>query len=149
MSASVLTQSNRKKDFGASFTMNIAKLLAATSLIVVAVDASTSIVGLDNNPLMAPASAESVKASVVSPKLAGHKTASGKAFNPHQLTAASKKYPLGSNVQVTNRKTGKKCTVKITDRGPFVKGRALDLSPAAANKVGMKGVESVSVKPSR
>ncbi len=91
-------------------------------------------------------SAEATKASVVSSKLAGRKTASGKRFHPGGMTAASKTLPLGCKAIVKNKKTGKSACVTITDRGPFVKGRGLDLSKGAANKIGAKGVTNVDVK---
>ena len=79
---------------------------------------------------------------------AGHITASGERFDPHALTAASKTLPLGSKVVVTNPKTGKSVTVRINDRGPFVRGRNLDLSKRAAEEIGItdKGVARVKVK---
>jgi len=91
--------------------------------------------------------ATTTKASVYSNKLAGKKTASGKLYKPGSMTAASKSLPIGSKVQVKNKNTGKKAIVTITDRGPNVKGRGIDLSRKAANTVGVKGVSEVSVKP--
>jgi rare lipoprotein A len=92
------------------------------------------------------ARAEATKASVVSNKLAGRKTASGKRFHPGAITAASKTLPLGCKAIVKNKKTGKSTCVTITDRGPFVQGRGLDLSKGAANKIGAQGVTNVDVK---
>ena len=90
----------------------------------------------------------STKASVYSNKFAGKKTASGKRYEPNQLTAASKTLPVGTKALVKNKQTGKQTVVTVTDRGPFVKGRGLDLSKKAANKVGMKGgVAPVVVQP--
>jgi rare lipoprotein A len=91
------------------------------------------------------AHAATVAASKISNKLAGRKTASGKRYNPHALTAASKTLPLGSKVAIKNRKTGKRAVVTITDRGPYAKGRGLDLSSAAAAKVGMKSTGKIDV----
>jgi len=93
------------------------------------------------------AQAEDTKASVVSNKFAGKKTASGKRFNPQGLTAASKSLPLGSKAIVKNKRNGKQTEVTITDRGPNAKGRGIDLSKGAANKVGVSGVSNVQVKP--
>lgn len=92
--------------------------------------------------------AEEGKASVYSDKFQGRKTASGAHFNQHELTAASKDLPLGSKAKITNKKTGKSTTVKITDRGPYVKGRKIDLSKSAAKEIGMdtKGIEDVKIK---
>jgi rare lipoprotein A len=94
----------------------------------------------------APDQATSTKASVYSNKFAGKKTASGKTYKPGAMTAASKTLPLGSKAEVKNQKTGKKAVVTITDRGPHVKGRGIDLSKSAANKIGVKGVSNVKVK---
>ena len=73
------------------------------------------------------------------PGFGGKKTASGERFNPTELTAAHKTFPLGSKAKVTNLRNGKTVKVEITDRGPFVKGRIIDLSKAAAKKLGMIG----------
>jgi rare lipoprotein A len=89
-------------------------------------------------------------ASVYSKKLAGKKTASGKRFKPGALTAASRRLPLKSKAKVTNLETGKSTDVTITDRGPYKKDRVIDLSPAAADRIGIepkKGVAPVEVKP--
>ena len=69
---------------------------------------------------------------------AGKKTASGETYDPGDLTAAHKTLPLGILVKVKRLKTGKTVYVKINDRGPYVKGRVIDLSRAAAEKLGMK-----------
>ena len=79
------------------------------------------------------------KASWYGPGFHGKKTASGQRFNQNAMTAAHKTLPLGSVVRVTNRATGKSIEVTINDRGPFVKGRIIDLSAAAAAKLGTKG----------
>lgn len=67
----------------------------------------------------------------------GRLTANGERFNMHDLTAAHRTLPLGSKVKVTNLKTGKSVIVKINDRGPYVKGRVIDLSKAAAGNLGI------------
>ena len=64
-----------------------------------------------------------------------HRGSNGEIYNMHAMTAAHRTLPLGSIVRVTNVKTGHSALVRITDRGPFVKGRILDLSLAAAKKV--------------
>jgi rare lipoprotein A len=90
-----------------------------------------------------------VNASWYGPGYAGRRTASGARFDPNRLTAASKTLPLGSRVRVTNPANGKSAQVKITDRGPTVHGRELDLSPAAAQKLGITrgGVAPVEITP--
>lgn len=65
------------------------------------------------------------------------RTASGEMMNPAQLTAAHKTLPFGTRVKVVNKSTGKSVVVRINDRGPFIKGRIIDLSKAAASQIGM------------
>lgn len=71
-------------------------------------------------------------------------TASGEKFNPNALTAAHKTLPFGTKLQVTYK--GKTVVVRINDRGPFIKGRSLDLSRAAARRIGCYGVCLVTIK---
>ena len=90
------------------------------------------------------------QASVYAGKFAGRKMADGTRMNPNHDTAASKTLPLGSKARVTNLETGKSTVVTIRDRGPHVKGRIVDLSPATARSVGItprKGVAKVEVVP--
>jgi len=67
----------------------------------------------------------------------GRKTASGERFNQNAMTAAHKTLPLGTKVRVTNLRNGETVEVKINDRGPYVKGRIIDLSKGAARKLDM------------
>ena len=67
----------------------------------------------------------------------GRKTASGKRFNVSKLTAAHRSLPLNTRVRVTNTENGKSVVVLINDRGPYVRGRVIDLSTAAARELGM------------
>lgn len=71
-------------------------------------------------------------------------TASGQRFNPNALTAAHKTLPFGTRLRVTHK--GRSVIVVINDRGPFIKGRQLDLSRAAARKIGCGGVCTVKVE---
>ena len=75
-------------------------------------------------------------ASVYSTKH-GLKTASGKRLNDGALTAAHRTLPFGSKVRVTNKRNGRSVVVTITDRGPFIRGRVIDLTMAGANAIGM------------
>jgi rare lipoprotein A len=77
----------------------------------------------------------------------GQQTASGARFNPSAMTAAHRTLPFGTRVLVTNRNNGRSVTVTINDRGPFIKGRIIDLSRGAAGVIGMtgSGVAPVSV----
>jgi rare lipoprotein A len=83
----------------------------------------------------------------------GHKTATGKPFNQNDMTAASKTLPLGSKAEIHNPETGKTIEVTVNDRGPYKRGRIIDLSKKAADVLDIKkqGVAPVVVieKPTR
>ena len=78
----------------------------------------------------------------------GKKTASGERFNMHSLTAAHRTLPLGSKIKVTNLNNGKEVVVRVNDRGPYAKGRVLDVSLGAAKKLDMikTGTAKVSIQ---
>jgi len=98
--------------------------------------------------LDAPVFAEDCVASVYAvgdSSQSGAKTASGTALTNNAMTAAHKSLPFGSKVKVTNKKNGHAVTVTITDRGPYVKGRCIDLSKAGARALGFAGLTLVSV----
>ena len=78
-------------------------------------------------------------ASWYGPGFHGNKTANGERYDMHKLTAAHRTLPLGSIAVVRSATTGKEVTVRINDRGPFAKGRVLDLSYAGAQTLGMVG----------
>jgi len=89
-------------------------------------------------------------ASVYARRFAGRKMADGTRMDPHDDNAASKTLPLGTEAKVTNLETGQSASVTIQDRGPYVKGRIVDLSPATAEKIGItpkEGVAKVAVEP--
>ncbi len=90
-----------------------------------------------------------VRASWYGPGFNGRRTTSGEVFSEHSLTAASKTLPLGSRVRVTNLSTGRSVVVKVNDRGPFVRGRSLDLSEAAARRIGIAHAGVAKVKVTR
>jgi rare lipoprotein A len=76
----------------------------------------------------------------------GTKTASGEKFNTHELTAAHPTLPFGTRLRVTNVASGQSVTVRVNDRGPFVRGRVVDVSYAAAETLGMVGGGVAKVK---
>lgn len=78
-------------------------------------------------------------ASWYGPGFHGNKTANGERYDMHQLTAAHRTLPLGSIAVVRSMSTGRQVTVRINDRGPFARGRVLDLSLAGAHALGMTG----------
>lgn len=73
------------------------------------------------------------------------KTANGERTVPGALTAAHKSLPFGTIVKVTNNENGRSITVRINDRGPFVRGRVIDLTPAGGKALGFDGLASVSL----
>ena len=78
-----------------------------------------------------------------------HRTASGERFSRHALAAAHKSFPLGCRCKVTNLHNDKSVIVRINDRGPYVRGRIIDLTPAAAGKIGLgygQGIAKVKVE---
>jgi rare lipoprotein A len=96
----------------------------------------------------APLATETGLASWYGPPYHNRVGSNGEVYNMHAMTAAHRTLPLGSIVRVTNLKTGHKALVRITDRGPFIPGRILDLSLAAARKldVYLPGVAEVKVE---
>jgi rare lipoprotein A len=110
---------------------SLKKTLFASALIGVVVGA----------PLVA--SAQSGIASIYA--YSGSRTASGEHMSPGGLTAAHRTLPFGTMVRVTNQSSGRSVVVRINDRGPFVRGRIIDLSPAAARALGFSGLANVSV----
>jgi rare lipoprotein A len=120
-------------------------LLAASLSGLICLCAAESVLA-DPPPAMKPQKGE---ASFYGPGLAGEKTASGEKLNPAKLTAASPTLPLGAKAKVVNTETGKSVTVTINDRGPFARGRVIDVSRKAAEHLGMAedGVAPVKVQP--
>jgi rare lipoprotein A len=118
--------------------------LPSSQTLVVAVFAAT----LSLAPVAFTQSAfanQSGKASWYS--LPGNKTACGERMNPKAMTAAHRTLPCGTKIKVTNKRTGKSVIVRVNDRGPFTKGRIVDVSKSAGQKLGMigAGVATVSV----
>ena len=90
------------------------------------------------------------KASFYAQKFSGRKMADGTVMHPQSDNAASKTLPLGTTAKVTNLETGQSAVVTIRDRGPYIRGRIVDLSPSTAKEIGIdhkKGVAKVEVAP--
>jgi rare lipoprotein A len=90
------------------------------------------------------------QASFYADRFAGRKMADGKAMDPRGSNAASRTLPLGTTARVTNLKTGQSAVVIIQDRGPYVEGRIVDLSPSTARQIGItahQGIATVAVVP--
>jgi rare lipoprotein A len=86
-------------------------------------------------------------ASVYTVASSSSRTASGRRLSDRALTAAHRSLPFGTKVRVTNKRNGRSVVVTITDRGPFVRGRIIDLTMAAASAIGMgRGLAQVSVE---
>ena len=99
-------------------------------------------------PNAKPIATEVGLASWYGPPYHNRRGSNGQIYNMHAMTAAHRTYPLGSIVRVTNVKTGSAAVVRITDRGPFIRGRIIDLSLAAAEKLDVKkpGVAKVKIE---
>lgn len=115
--------------------MNFMRMAAAAALAV--------------GSIMLPGPADASQTGMASYYKSGKRTANGERFDPHGLTAAHRTLPFGTRVLVTNLKNGKSVIVRINDRGPFTRGRVIDLSLGAAKHVGMtqSGVARVKVVP--
>jgi rare lipoprotein A len=148
----MLRDSRNNKGFGVRqrfVTLAGSTVICAISILTMSdVQARTRAVAQD----MAPAQSEepdgdaetgralqSGRASWYGPGFNGRRTASGETFNQNAMTAAHKSLPFGSRVRVVNQQTGQSVVVRINDRGPFVRGRIIDLSRASAQAIGISG----------
>jgi len=109
----------------------VRRLLGAATLLALAGAA-----GCATHTRQSPSTLEGV-ASWYGPGFHGQRTANGETYDQHRLTAAHPTWPLGTRARVTNLDNGRSVTVRINDRGPYVDGRVLDLSYAAARALGM------------
>ena len=107
-------------------------------IVVVVMTICASTVLIDSSAM-----AETGIASVYA--YSGGKTASGERANPGGFTAAHRTLKFGTQVRVTNRRNGRNVVVRINDRGPFVRGRVIDITPAAARALGFSGLASVTL----
>ena len=116
---------------------------AAVTAVAVA-----AVVGVTGGARARPAHVERGSASWYGPGFEGRPTASGRPFDPRALTAAHPALPLGTKAVVTDLANGRSVEVEIDDRGPYVPGRVIDLSLAAAERLGMveAGVAPVLVE---
>ena len=89
---------------------------------------------------------ETGTASWYGPGFAGNRTSSGEVYNLSQMTAAHPTLPLGTRVMVTNLENGRAVEVRLNDRGPFAKGRIIDLSRAAADEIDLIGPGTARVR---
>jgi rare lipoprotein A len=134
--------------FGPSATIAIGLVVAITMFGCSQQPAPQYQYALPAPPTSHPSGGKLEVASWYGPGFAGRLTSDGEIYNPHELTAASKTLPIGSRVRVTNPKNGRSVVVRINDRGPYVRGRSLDLSHSAAQQIGLcaEGVGHVRVR---
>lgn len=104
-----------------------------------AMPSDANVTNTENNGSKQYKQIASGKCSWYGSKFNGSRTASGEKFDSTQKTAAHKTLPFGTLLRVTSTKTDKSVIVKVTDRGPFVKHRILDISHAAAKEIGVVG----------
>ena len=138
-----------------STTASLPKQSTASQTVEAAKPAESSGPGLPGSPNTTssaePSASEAVGASErglaswYGPRFQGKRTASGERFDTGAMTAAHKTWPFGTKVRVKSISTGKEVVVRINDRGPFIKGRIIDLSNAAAKALGFNGVHQVEI----
>lgn len=123
-------------------------LLSASLLVALSIDPATAVT---RHGEPRPIAREVTVASWYGPGFHGKRTASGSVFDMRKLTAAHRTIRLGTRVKVTALSTGRSVVVAITDRGPYVAGRGIDLSYAAARVLGVvnQGVARVRIEPDR
>ena len=117
--------------------------------LLLTVSAAAQEVEVTENPIaeiVDEAEIDGGMASYYGNELAGNRTASGERFDPGQMTAAHRTLPFGSMVRVTNVSNGDSVIVRINDRGPFSRGRVIDVSHAAAREIGMHRSGTARVK---
>ena len=95
--------------------------------------------------LVGPALAHGDQSGAASWYAHGRRTASGERFDPGAMTAAHRSLPFGTHVRVTNRANGRSVVVRINDRGPFARGRIIDLARGPAHAIGLAGVAHVAL----
>src|SRR2546429_5073073 len=97
-------------------------------------------------PHLTPSTADRAGLASVYSHESGSGTASGQKLKREALTAAHRTLPFGSKVKVTNKNNGREVVVTVNDRGPFLRGRVIDLSPAAARVLGFSGLAQVTLE---
>lgn len=116
--------------------MNVARSMALAIALLTA-PALTQVPYVSAQAEAGATKARAGNASYYGSRFHGRRTANGERFNMNAMTAAHKSLPFGTKVRVTNRRNGKSVVVRINDRGPYAHGRVIDLSKAAASRIGM------------
>jgi rare lipoprotein A len=117
------------------------RLRLAVAALVVCLPAPVSLA--DSSPAIQSGIASIYTAS------SGPKTANGERVRSDALTAAHRTLPFGTKVRVTNVRNDRSVIVRVNDRGPFVRGRVIDLTPAGAHALGFSGITHVTIEISR
>lgn len=115
-------------------------------LIAIVVGAFLSSCATKTTTVMKPKHSAKGYASWYGPGFHGRKTANGERYNQNKMTAAHKKLPFGTKVKVTNLNNNKSVIVRINDRGPYVRGRIIDVSKKAAKELAMLGSGTAPVR---
>lgn len=134
----ILPDTTKKKDLDALQATNRLRRLMGDAPPLTRIEG----IGKNNPPQTQTATVSSYKRGIASwygPGFHGRRTANGERYNQHGLTAAHRYLPFGTKVRVTNLNNNRSVTVRINDRGPFVRGRIIDLSAGAANVIGLFG----------
>lgn len=143
----ILPDTTNKKDLDALQATNRLRRLMGDAPPLSSIDGKTKI----KSPQSQTAKLNPYKRGIASwygPGFHGRRTANGERYNQHELTAAHRYLPFGTKVRVTNLKNGRSVTVRINDRGPYIRGRIIDLSAGAANLIGLfgSGIAPVSLE---
>jgi len=133
----------KNKDISFFYSLRVFLLVAQYSILITFL-ASCSSVRVKSSDLPVSEKTNTV-ASWYGPKFHGRPTASGEIFDMYAMTCAHKEYPFGTRLKVTNMENNRSAECVVNDRGPFVKGRDIDLSYAVANEIGVIGPGMTSV----
>ena len=117
-----------------------------SSALIAAMLMTGLMLGTDSQAATFSGNGQSGMASFYHDRFHGRRTASGTAYNKDALSAAHKTLPLGTQVRVTDARSGRSVVVRINDRGPYARGRVIDLSHAAASEIGLVGKGVAKVK---
>jgi len=137
-----MRHSFRRRIAGSAVLLLVATIASAPSSAEVSDEFALAFAPYDTLPAPPAPAAEEIGSGIASwygREFAGRRTASGERFDPGELTAAHRTLPFGSMVRVTHVGSGRSVVVRINDRGPFTKGRVIDVSEAAAHTLGLVG----------
>jgi rare lipoprotein A len=127
------------------------RVLACLSLVALALIALPALepadaLGREGKQRARPPKREMGLASWYGPGFHGRRTASGERFDPGDMTAAHRSHPFGTRIRVTNLENGRRVVLRVNDRGPFKKGRVVDVTPIAARRLGFQHLGTTRVR---